>query len=323
MSKQPILLMSFAANDLAGISVETEKIWTSVNNQKEVVPQKLENTDIVDLADAVIDAGKDLFMFHFGGHAEEGKIVLDGFKDLDKIRLSRLLLPKNHNIQIVFLNGCLSYGQVDIFTAKGVKAVIATNVKVNDGEAVRMSAYFYKLFFEKEYSLKEAFETAEATVGGNNSFVTIVNPGETSKLHPSWTLFIHAYHKEIIDWTLKDFLKKGQQKPANEETIPDRDMVGTQQIGRQINMGENSTYIENQNNSSKSIVQNLVAQGKLMEALSSLENHFPDAANEIILIKGRLNQLNKNARMSILSSADENVERNKIRAAILSINDGH
>ncbi|MFK8006694.1 MAG: hypothetical protein AB8H03_09995, partial [Saprospiraceae bacterium] len=202
---------------------------------------------------------------------------------------------------------------------------IATNVEINDMEAVRMSAYFYKLFFEKEYTLKEAFETAEATVGGNNSFVTIVNPGETSKLNPSWTLFIHAHHKEIIDWTLKDFLTRGQEKLDDKETNPDGDKKTGNQIGRQINMGDNSTYIENQNNmgnqdnSYKTIVRNFVAQGKLKEALTTLENHLPGEINDIILLKGRLNQLKKKSITGILSSAEENLERNKITASILSI----
>jgi len=301
MSKQPIILMSFAANDLSGVSTETQKIWESVSQQTSLVPQKLENTSIEDLADAVIDAGKDLFMFHFGGHADEGNIVLDGFKDIDKTRLSRLLLPRNHNIQIVFLNGCLSYGQVDIFTAKGVKAVIATNAKVNDTEAVRISKYFYKLFFEKEYSLKEAFETAEATVVGDNSFLTIVNPGETSKLHSAWTLFVHAHHKEIMDWTLKDFL-------SNSTADPSAGIVD-----------EIKGDVKKTNTAFKTTVRDLVASGKLEKALSTLETHLPDEINEIAQLKGRFSSLNRKSRMGLLSSGEESVERNKITASILEL----
>jgi hypothetical protein len=317
--------MSFAANDLAGVEKESQQIWKSVNEQKDVLPKKVEDASIEDIADEVIDAGKDLFMFHFGGHADETGIVLDGFKDLDKIRLSRLLLPKNHHIQIVFLNGCLSYGLVDIFTAKGVKAVIATNANVDDSEAVRMSKYFYKLFFEKEYSIKEAFETAEATVSGHHSFVTIVNPGETAQLNPSWTLFIHAHHQEVMNWTLKDFLNGGEKKPT--ET---GDKVSGDKIERQINMGEHSTYIENQHNPYKnqdnpykSTVHDLVANGKLEEALSTLGKHLPDAAKEITLIRARLSRLNTDTITGVLSSSEKNLERNKITSAILSLGDGY
>ncbi len=315
MPEQAIILMSFAANDLEHINEETEKIWESVNQQDILRPKKIENADIEDLADAVIDAGRDLFMFHFGGHADEGSIVLDGFRHLDKIRLSRLLLPSNHNVQIVFLNGCLSSGQVDILTAKGVKAIIATNAKIDDKIAARMSRYFYKLFFEKRYSLKDAYETAEATVKGDNSFVTIVNPGETSEFNSLWTLFIHSDHKAVMDWTLEDFI-------SNEEESGDEDSGHSGDvIKRQINMGNNSTYIENRNNTYISTVRDMVSRGKLKEALTTLESHLPDAAHEITLLKGRLSRLESQVRMGTLSSSDENIERNRIVSSILSIAD--
>jgi hypothetical protein len=159
---------------------------------------------------------EDLFMFHYGGHANQNNIVLDGFRNLDKIRLSRLLLPKeNHNLSIVFLNGCLSYGQVGLLTAKGVKVVVATNVNVNDAEAVRLSKFFYKCFFEKNYTLRSAFESAESTVEGKNSFIKTINPGEIDETQPmpsSWTLFVHSKHTEVLNWTLEDFVNELQKK---------------------------------------------------------------------------------------------------------------
>jgi hypothetical protein len=210
MKSQPTLLMTFAQNDLSGVKVEADNTWKSVKKNTTIQAKKVNNATIDTLADAIIDAGQNLFMFHFGGHADQNGLVLDGFRDLDKVRLSRLLLPNdNHNLQLVFLNGCLSYGHVGILTAKGIKAIIATNVKVNDAEAVRIASAFYKLFFEKNYTLKNAFESAEATVSGKNSFITIVNPGEIDEhqvLPSSWTLFVHANHTAVLNWKLADFV---------------------------------------------------------------------------------------------------------------------
>lgn len=219
MKNQPTLLMTFAQNDLSGVKVEADNIWKSVKKSTAINTKKVNNASIDKLAEAIIDVGQNLFMFHFGGHADQKGIVLDGFRNIDKVRLSRLLLPnENHNIQLVFLNGCLSYGHVGILTAKGVKAIIATNVKVNDAEAARIAAIFYKLFFEKDYTLKNAFESAEATVSGKNSFITIVNPGEIDahqEILASWTLFIHTSHTEILNWKLVDFIQHCMKKNFN------------------------------------------------------------------------------------------------------------
>jgi hypothetical protein len=206
------ILMTFAKNDLVGVKTEAENIYNSVHSNNLVKNVKIENADIDTLAESIIDNVEDLFMFHYGGHANQHNIVLEGFRNLDKIRLSRLLLPQeNHNLSIVFLNGCLTYGQVGLLTAKGVKVIIATNVSVDDAEAVRLSKFFYKCFFEKNYTLKSAFESAEATVKGKNSYTTIVNAGEIDETQPmpsSWTLFVHSNHTEVLNWTLEDFIKK-------------------------------------------------------------------------------------------------------------------
>ena len=328
MSKTPIVLMTFAANDLPNVQQEIEKTWNSVQQNKLIQAEKVENATIEQLADAVIDAGKDLFMFHFGGHADENGIVLDGFKDINKTRLSRLLLPKNHQVQLIFLNGCLSHGHVDILTAKGVKAIIATNVKVNDSEATRIATYFYKLFFEKDYTLKEAFETAEATVSGNNSFITIVNRGEACKMQSAWTLFVSSEHKEVMDQTLEDFLKKRKREAANSNNTQihtgSGDNVDGDKIDRQINIGAGSTYIENPSPPPKpsdtgNNIQNLVANGQLEKALDALSDTFPDQQSDIILLKSRLNSLNRNVRLGIIAPNQANIERNRITAAILDL----
>lgn len=212
MTTKPIVLMTFASNDLVGVPAEAASSFDVIKKNDSVSAHKLEDVDIEALTEFIVEYSDRLFMFHFGGHSNQRNIVLEGFRNLDKVRLSRLLLPKeDHNLQIMFLNGCLSYGHVGVLTAKGVKAIIATNVEVNDIEALRLAKLFYRFFFEKNYTLKSAFESSEATVKGNNSFPIIVNPGEIDESQPmpsSWTLFIHAKFTEILNWTLSDFLKK-------------------------------------------------------------------------------------------------------------------
>ncbi len=212
ISNKPSVLFIFAANDLIGVNSEAAKIWNTVSKNDLVNATKIENADIDALGDAIDDC-QDLMMFHFGGHANQGNIILDSFRNLDKIRLSRILglNDEQHNLQFIFLNGCLSYGHIGILTAKGVKAIIATNVAVNDSEAIRLAAAFYKQFLEKGKTLKVAFEMAEARVEGHNSFITIVNPGEideNQEFTSSWTLFINSKYQDVINWTFQDFVHK-------------------------------------------------------------------------------------------------------------------
>lgn len=293
MSK-PTVLMTFAVNNLDSVKNESDKIWNSVSSSELVTATKIEDANIEDLALAIIDAN-DLFMFHFGGHADQGNIVLEGMQMIDKIRLSRIL-SRATKLQLVFLNGCLSYGHVGIMTAKGVKAMIATNVKVNDGEAARIAAFFYKLFFEKGYTLKQAFETAEATISGKNSYVTIVNPGEIDEnqaLPSAWTLFVHSAHKEVIDWTLQDFLPKSSTvKPAGDS-------------------GPQSTP--------KQRIRFFVQNGKLSEALDELTALLPEEENSIIGLQSRVSRLNRSELDGVIDTANANVERNKLVKAILDM----
>lgn len=333
MSNNPTLLMTFAANDLQGVKAEADKIWKSVKKNTTIKSKKLNNATIDKLAETIIDCGKDLFMFHFGGHADQKGIVLDGFRNIDKIRLSRLLLPnEQHNVQLIFLNGCLSYGHVGILTAKGVKAIIATNVKVDDAEAVRIGAFFYKLFFEKQYTLKEAFETAEATVVGNNAYITIVNPGEVDENQPmtsSWTLFIHAQHKYVMDWKLADFLNGNPTKPIETQGITQihsgsGDNVAGNKIGNQINMSAGNTNNDNQQvkpaskpMNFKEAIRNLVSNGRLLDALEKLATQSNDS--QIILLQSRYANVLRGENGGTMDARDANIERNRITSAILSL----
>ena len=293
MSK-PTILMAFAANNLDNIQKEADKIWNSVSSSDLVTATKIENAGIEDLAGAIIDAN-DLFMFHFGGHADQGSIVLEGMQMVDKIRLSRILSTAEQ-LQLVFLNGCLSYGHVGIMTAKGVKAMIATNVKVNDGEAARIAAFFYKLFFEKGYTLRKAFETAEATVSGKNSFPIIVNPGEIDEnqaMPASWTLFIHGDYKDVIDWTLQDFLPR--KNAAKTSGGPDPKLPPKEKI---------RFWVKN---------------GNLSEALDQLQLLLPEEENSIIGLQSRVSRLNRSEMDGVIDAANANVERNKLVKGILDM----
>ena len=215
MENQPVVITAFAANtDMPHVFVEANSIKETLSAQDQVKSVHIEDVDITQLVNKVLDHHRNLYFFHFSGHAAPNKLVLDEFRELDGIRLSRLLLPREQHqkLQWVFFNGCFSYGHVGVLTAKGVKAVIATNLAVLDKNAANLSSIFYKCFFNQDFTLKEAFEYAETIITGNVSSPIIVNPGEIPSAPPAtsaWTLYVNTKFKEVIDWTLEDFLTKG------------------------------------------------------------------------------------------------------------------
>ena len=215
MSDFPVLITAFAANDLPHVRVEAEKLEESLANHSLIKFVKIEDVDVVTLVNTVLDHHRNLYFFHFSGHADQKKMIMDESRELDKIRFSRILMPREqHKLQWAFLNGCFSYGHVGMLTAKGLKAVIATNVGVEDKDSSKLASIFYKCFFSQGFTLKEAFEYAESIITGRNAHTVMVNPGEIDENQPmpaSWTLFVNAKFKEVLDWTLEDFITKGLQ----------------------------------------------------------------------------------------------------------------
>jgi hypothetical protein len=287
MSK-PIFLMAFAQNDLSGVNAEANKIWNTVRNQPMIEGKKVNKATTQQLATEILAAGQSLFMFHFGGHADANRIILDGFRDLDRIRFANLLLARqDHQVQFMFLNGCLSYGHVGILTARGVKAIIATNVKINDKEAVQLGDFFYQAFISHGYTLREAFQFAETQVRGKNSFPVMVNPGEIDEKQPmpaSWTLFVHSNFAQVLNWKLTDFIDAAQ-------------------AGNLFEL--------------KKIVNQYIAQDDdLKTALEKMYQFKP--TDDILLLKGRLSNLRAMELGGIIAHNDAVTERNRIRIAILA-----
>ena len=92
-------------------------------------------------------ARKDLILFHYGGHASGSELLLNtddgGSRSADADGFAELLgnLP---SLQLVFLNGCSTKGQVELLLEKGVKTVIATSAPVQDQMAVDFASRFYQ-----------------------------------------------------------------------------------------------------------------------------------------------------------------------------------
>lgn len=87
-----------------------------------------------------------MVIFHYGGHAREQEIFLNvdngsaQFKSIGGIAGE---LGTHPELKLVFLNGCGTKEQVDLFFRKGVKAVLATKRPINDTAASQFASVFY------------------------------------------------------------------------------------------------------------------------------------------------------------------------------------
>lgn len=224
---KPIILTVFAKNELTEIQEEINSIQEAVNQNSLITPKLLENATWDSLSNKLSFHRNQIFMFHYGGHTDKSKLILEGLKTVDSTAFSKLLIGDKFMVQIVFLNGCLSVGHVGKLISKRVKVVIATNKNVDDSNASLLAKHFYYQFFIKSSKIKDAFEFAAATVLSNNNSdnrgLLISNKGIENKAYnpqpivvspgddpdgflAEWTLFIHDEYRDVLDWTLEQFL---------------------------------------------------------------------------------------------------------------------
>jgi NB-ARC domain/CHAT domain len=227
MSNQPIILLTFAQNDLDNVAEEAAQLRAIVSEQPQLEWVCAEDLTTAKLSQAVVQSGERLLMYHFSGHASPTELELDDSELLDTISFSRILKHGREKVSFVFLNGCESYGHLAQLTAKGVKALIVTNTSIGDKMAMKLATEFYKLFLLHGYSLKSAFEAADAVAFKNSKNPAtsdkkykanpiIVNPGEPDEIglsHAQWVLVIHSDYPEVLNWRLEDFINPPSKTP--------------------------------------------------------------------------------------------------------------
>jgi hypothetical protein len=120
-------------------------------------------------------------IFHFAGHAFDKYLQLnDALGSIDELEnmtktanylvhtegLATILTAAQHNLKLVFLNGCSTEKQVEIFKNAGIPAIIYTNYALKDSLGVRFAKKFYDAFFNSPNTLEAAFNFAKGDVEG-------------------------------------------------------------------------------------------------------------------------------------------------------------
>lgn len=212
MPERPVLLLTFANQQdayLQHLKEESDKlnyILSTLHDKGAIEIYKEDRATTENVIAMVERFNERVALFHYGGHADGSSLRLEG-GDGNATGLAEMLgrLP---NLQLVFLNGCATQPQVDELLAQGVKAVIATAVKIDDEKAVVFAESFYRSF-SNGHNIRSSFERAVSNmkfVYGGNFDATIVRHGETvvqgnPELMP-WGLYINEGAEEVLQWEL-------------------------------------------------------------------------------------------------------------------------
>lgn len=139
MTNLPTILLTFA-NDyddpLSSLKLESHvlfKALESVENKGIVKVERHESATIDIVTDRLNALHQDLCIFHYAGHADGDQLKLENGTAY-AIGLAKLIADAP-NLQLVVLNGCATYGQVELLFELGVKAIIATSEPIGDTKA--------------------------------------------------------------------------------------------------------------------------------------------------------------------------------------------
>jgi hypothetical protein len=163
MPNLPTILLAFANDQDAHLDMlknESHEVYKAIETIKrdEIISiEREESATLEIIADRLITYREDICIFHYSGHAsgqhlglENGQVNSQGIAELIAA------LP---NLQLVVLNGCATYGQVELLFELGVKAVVATQVAIGDTKAMEFSMKFYQAL-GKQQTIEEAYHTA-------------------------------------------------------------------------------------------------------------------------------------------------------------------
>ncbi|MDH3649724.1 MAG: CHAT domain-containing protein, partial [Saprospiraceae bacterium] len=150
-------------------------------------------------------------IFLYSGHAGANKLVLEeGEARAEGIAQTLGQCPQ---LQLVFLNGCSTKGQVAALLKKGVPAVLATSAKIDDQIAAQFSTRFFQALADQA-GIEEAFKLAKGEIQSRQEIHASVHSGlvewGSDEAEDSvWGLYTQA-DTDALDWKLPTLTRVAQ-----------------------------------------------------------------------------------------------------------------
>ncbi|MCB0632593.1 MAG: CHAT domain-containing protein [Saprospiraceae bacterium] len=215
MNRKPVIVLCAANQASSPLSYPEQEI-EAINQ----ILYPLKRTDVIeierpygrslqDLAYVFLNQKDGISIFHYAGHADSQAIFFPD-KAAHSKGLARIL-GEQENLQLVFLNGCSTSGQVDALFKAGIKAVIGTYAPVGDRKALDFAKAFYNALASGR-NLQQAFNFAKGIIEADTSFsgapaiefVTnrSLSPRYEEQTELPWNLFVADEHREVLRWRL-------------------------------------------------------------------------------------------------------------------------
>jgi hypothetical protein len=215
----PVVLLAFA-NDpdeyLKNIRRERQGVFAALraaNDRRSINVYKEEETSTEQLFALFRDYADRVAIFHYGGHASGTGLRLEAVggaaEQADAVGLAQLL-GMQKGLQLVFLNGCATQGQVETLLAAGVKAVIATAVPIDDAMATEFAEQFYGALgtganIGRAFATARSFITtrygADKTVGTFRGSLNIAKQAPTDA-GLTWGLYLADGADAVLEWVV-------------------------------------------------------------------------------------------------------------------------
>ncbi len=223
---KPVIFLAFANNQgayLINLNRERKEIkekLSDLNNAGKIILEHKSATNIEDIFNIFDKYRGQIKIFHYGGHASGSYLDLEGQR-ADGRALADLFAEetKLNGIELVFLNGCATQYQVAKLLDIGIKAVIATSVKIDDEQATTFAIQFYQSL-ANDAGIGEAYKKAAALINATASaesrfeqlgkvrFLGALNQEavEREALAFPWALYSQEGKVENLKWKLSDEL---------------------------------------------------------------------------------------------------------------------
>ncbi|MBN1560834.1 CHAT domain-containing protein [candidate division KSB1 bacterium] len=169
---KPVIVLAFANdqdNHLAMIKRERKNIYNALrpfHDKDYIQVEKEENTTIEDFFALFNRYNDRIAIFHYGGHASGNHLQLEtpaGAAELAHAGGLAQLMGQQNSLQLIFLNGCATRGQVKLLLDCGARLVIATSVPIEDKMATEFAEQFYAAL-AVHAGIQGAFRKAKAFI---------------------------------------------------------------------------------------------------------------------------------------------------------------
>ena len=130
---------------LAGLKEESKKlndILYPLKKQDIIQVERDQKAEIDDIRKAIFRFQDRITVFHFAGHAGENQLIFED--QAANARGLAGLLGDEPNLKLVFLNGCSTQQQANLYLNAGVPVLVVSTRNIAEDEAILFSESFYE-----------------------------------------------------------------------------------------------------------------------------------------------------------------------------------